>query len=122
MSHAIAAFPEIEYAMVVTPVPLPNPQNHAPSLVTGQPDRIEVLNFLRAAQLNVVAEINKSIADLFCNYFLGYTNSSCAVTYTAVQLPSRREIPARRTPFGHLNLLSSPVEGLYFDPDDVIES
>jgi hypothetical protein len=121
MIHAIAALPESEHAVVVTPVALPSPQNHTFSVVTGQPDRAEVLHFLRTARLSMVAEINKSIADLFCNYFREYTNSSSAVTYTAVQLPPRDAIPARKTPFAHLNFLASPVEGLYFDPDDVSE-
>jgi|SRR5579872_877214 len=121
MSHTLATLSEAEYPVVATCIPLPNPRNYAPTLITGQSAQIEAINFFHTAQMNLVAEINKGIADLFCNYFQGYTNSSFAVTHNAIQLPPQREIRARNTPFGHLNFLSSPVEGLYFDPDDVIE-
>jgi hypothetical protein len=121
MSYTLATVSEVEYPVVATCVSLPNPQNYAPTLITGQADQIEAINVFHTAHLNLVAEINKGIADLFCNYFQGCTNSSFAVTYNAVQLPLQRSVPARNTPFGHLNFLSSPVEGLYFDPDDVVE-
>ncbi len=110
--------------MVVTPIALPIPQNQTFSVVTGEPDRAEMLNFLRRAHLNVMAEVNRNIAELFTNYFRSFSNSSCsfAVTYDSVRLPMKREVPERTTPFGHLNFLTSPVEGLYFDPDDVVET
>jgi hypothetical protein len=124
MSHMIATCPDLEFPVVVTPVTLPNPQNYTPCVVTGQGDQVAMLNLLRTAHLNVVAEMNKGIADLFSDYFRAYTNSSYAVTYTtlSVQLPPRYQIPARKTPYGHLNFLASPVEGLYFDPDDIVDS
>ena len=126
MDSTVATFRDLEFPVVVTAVALPNPQNPTASAVTSQPGRGTALDRIQAIQLNAVVQKNKSITDLFSEYLRAhstYANSSCAVTYTlAFQLPPRYEIPARRTPFGHLNFLATPVEGLYFDPDDVSES
>jgi hypothetical protein len=124
MNFMIADLPGLGFS-VVTSVELPNPQNHTASAVTSQMNRVAVLDRFQAAQLDVAAEKNRYIADLLNNYFREYPGSSFAVTYTTVpslQTPSRPVVPSRRTPFGHLNFLASPVEGIYFDPDDAIES
>jgi hypothetical protein len=78
-------------------------------------------------QLDAMVQKSKSIiTDLLSEYLLrqtAFANSTSAVTYTfALDFQPAHRIPARRTPFGHLNFLANPVEGLYFDPDDVTES
>ena len=75
--------------------------------------------------LEMLMQRSRSLADLFCGYFSAFANTSCTVSYSVVspiQLPVRSAVPARRTPFGHLNFLAAPIEGLYFDPDDVNQS
>jgi hypothetical protein len=127
MSPAIAAFPDLESSVVVTTVALPTPQNPAASTVTIQTGRYAVLDHMQASQLDAVVQKNKDITGLLSEYLRchsGFANSSGAVTYTAafpIQMPKRYEVPARRTPFAHLNFLAPPVEGLYIDPDDLIE-
>jgi hypothetical protein len=125
MSSAIADFSDLESSVVVTTVPLPTPQNPAASTVTIQTGRSALLDRMQASQLDAVVQKNKNITDLFSEYLRchsAFANSTFAVTYALqLQAPSPYEIPARRTPFGHLNFLASPVEGLYFDPDDVTE-
>jgi hypothetical protein len=126
MGSAIASFPELESSVVVTTLALPTPQNTTASAVTTQAERNAVLDRMQATQLDAVVQKNKDITDLFSEYLRchsAFSNSTFAVTYTlALQFLPPYEIPARRTPFGHLNLLAAPVEGLYFDPDDVTES
>ncbi len=125
MGSAIAVFPDIESSVVVTTVALPTPQNTTASTVTTQTERNGALDRMQATRLDAVVQKNKNITDLFSEYLRchsAFANSTFAVTYTLFPFPLPYEIPVRRTPFGHLNFLASPVEGLYFDPDDVTES
>ena len=55
-----------------------------------------------------------------------YANTACTtatLTLPADVVPGQIEaVPARTFPFAtHLNLLDSPTEGVFFDPDDFIE-
>jgi hypothetical protein len=126
MDSAIAAFPDLELSVPVTTLALPTPQNPTASTVTSKPGVSAALDRIQSLQLDAVVQKNRNITDLLSEYLRAqsaYANSSFAVTYTlAFQFPPPYEIPARRTPFGHLNLLASPVEGLYLDLDDIAES
>lgn len=124
MATAVTDFLEIEFPVVVTRLALPNPQNHPASAVTGQRVRVAEFVYPEGLDLNLLVRKNREIADLLCNYVTGYANSSLAITspVLAPVEPARSwRVPARTTPFAHLNMLTSPVEGLYFDPDDIIE-
>jgi hypothetical protein len=126
MDSAIAAFPDLELSVAVTTLALPTPQNPTASTVTSQPGVSAALDRVQSLQLDAVVQKNRNIMDLLSEYLRAqstYANSSFAVTHTLTfQLPVPYEVPARRTPFGHLNFLAPPVEGLYFDPDDINES
>jgi hypothetical protein len=117
--------PEFEFPVVVTPVPLPNPQNSNASSVTESLGRVTLADRFATVPLDVLMQRSRHMADLFSGYFSTFANTSCTVTHafaSPMQLPLLPVVPARRTPFGHLNFLASPIEGLYFDPDDVTGS
>lgn len=122
---ASTTVPEFEFPVVVTRVALPNPQNSNASSVTEAPGRVALTDRFATVPLDMLMQRSRTMADLFCGYFSTFANTSCTVSYafvSAIQPPVLAAVPARRTPFGHLSLLASPVEGLYFDPDDAIES
>jgi len=124
MSTSVAVN-EFEFPVVVTPVALPNPQNSHASSVTEASGRVALVDRLTTVPLDVLMQRSRTMADLFCGYFSTFANTSCTVSL-ALPSPVQRllppAVPARRTPFGHLNFLASPIEGLYFDPDDVNRS
>lgn len=124
MSAAVTV-PEFEFPVVVTRVALPNPQNSNASSVTEAPSRVPLADRFASVPLEMLMQRSRSLADLFRGYFSAFSNTSCTVSYSVVspiQLPVRPAVPARHTAFGHLNFLASPIEGLYFDPDDVNQS
>ena len=57
--------------------------------------------------------------------YLQQTMGTSSVTLTLLSYPNVTKGPsitARRFPFGaHLDLLTSPVEGTFFDPDDFVD-
>jgi hypothetical protein len=124
MATAVMDVFDVELPVVVTAVSLPNPQNHPATTVTGQRARVSEFAYLEGLKLNALAQKNREIADLLRHYVTGYANSSLVVTSTAtmpIDPATMWRVPARTSPFAHLDLLSSPVEGLYFDPDDIVE-
>lgn len=127
MNAIAATFPDLEFPALVTSVSLPDTHNRPTSALTGCVDRIAMIDLISNPQLEVMVQNNRNIIGLLGEYFradIAYANSSFAVTTYALflsRLPAADRVPARRTPFGHLNFLASPVECLYFDPDDFLE-
>jgi len=124
MASATFAFPDLENSVVVTTVDLPRPQNPPALTVTSQARLGLAVERMQATQLDAVVQKSRNITDLLSEYLrrhLAFANSTFAITYTlSLDFQPAHQIPARRTPFGHLDFLASPVEGVYLDPDDLV--
>jgi len=125
MNFLAANGPELVYPVLVSEVPLPNPQNHAASMVTLPRGSVVFVDPLQVTQLDALRSRSSTFARLLSEYLGSFARFSFAVSCTAlpaISYPPVQEIRPRHTPFGHLNLVAPPVEGLFFDPDEFVEN